>query len=137
MDVNDRDLERSALRTEALREGGYALSASYDPRSARIVVELSTGVQFAVPASRLEGLAEATPGQLQEIEISPSGLGLHWPELDADIYVPALLRGIFGSKAWMAAELGAAGGRARSSAKASAARENGRKGGRPKKLGTA
>jgi len=27
---------------------------------------------------------------------------LHWPDLDADIYVPALLRGIYGNKLWMA-----------------------------------
>jgi hypothetical protein len=53
---------------------------------------------------------------------------------DADIYVPALLRGVFGSKHWMAAHLGANGGKVRSGAKAAASRENGRKGGRQRKL---
>ena len=70
---------------------------------------------------------------LAEIEISPAGLGLHWPRLDADVYVPALLQGVFGSKSWIARQLGAAGGHARSAAKAAASRENGRKGGRPSK----
>jgi len=42
-----------------------------------------------------------------------TGLGLHWPKLDADVYVPALLQGVFGSKQWMAAQLGAVGGKAR------------------------
>jgi len=37
----------------------------------------------------------------------------------------------------MARHLGAAGGRARSGAKVAAARENGRKGGRPRKLASA
>jgi hypothetical protein len=36
-----------------------------------------------------------------------------------------------GTKNWMAAQLGAAGGRARSKAKTDAARENGKRGGRP------
>ena len=84
-----------------------------------------------------EGLAGASPEHLADIEISPAGLGLHWPRLDADLYVPALLQGMFGSKSWMARELGAEGGRARTVAKIAASRANGRKGGRPKKAATA
>lgn len=38
------------------------------------------------------------------------GLALHWPSLDAD--VPSLMQGVFGTKRWMAAQLGAAGGSA-------------------------
>jgi hypothetical protein len=60
-------------------------------------------------------------------------LGLHWPRIDADVYVPALLEGFFGSKRWMAEQLGRAGGRSRSAPKRVAARQNGLKGGRPKK----
>jgi len=43
------------------------------------------------------------------------------------------MQGVFGSKKWMAAELGAAGGKASTAAKVAAARENGRKGGRPRR----
>jgi hypothetical protein len=92
-----------------------------------------TLVQFAFPVKLAEGLAEAAPESLSEIEITPAGLGLHWPRLDVDLYVPALLQGVFGSKRWMAQQLGAEGGRARTDAKAAAARTNGRKGGRPRK----
>lgn len=67
------------------------------------------------------------------IEVEALGLGIHFPKLDADLYVPALLEGVLGSKRWMAAQLGAAGGRARSAAKAGASRENGKRGGRPRK----
>jgi hypothetical protein len=58
---------------------------------------------------------------------------MHWPRLDADLYVPGLLSGALGSRAWMAAQLGAEGGRASTPAKAEAARANGAKGGRPRK----
>ena len=44
-----------------------------------------------------------------------------------------LLEGVLGSKSWMAARLGAAGGRARSDAKAAASRGNGKRGVRPRK----
>jgi Protein of unknown function (DUF2442) len=100
------------------------------------VVTLNTGVQLAFPPRLAEGLAGASPESLAKIEISPAGLGLHWPKLDVDLYVPALLQGIFGSKNWMARQLGANGGRSRTEAKAAAARENGRKGGRPRKTAT-
>ena len=81
----------------------------------------------------LEALADAQDSDLAEIEITPTGLGLHWPKLDADVYVPALMQGVFGTKRWMAAQLGASGGKASTPAKASAARANGSRGGRPRK----
>lgn len=133
MAVTESEFKRAGERMGALRQAGHAVSARYDRRSSRIVVELSNGVQMAFPVRLIEGLADAAPDDLAEIEISPAGLGLHWPKLDADVYVPALLKGVFGSKRWMAAELGAAGGKARSAAKAAASRENGRKGGRPRR----
>ena len=61
-------------------------------------------------------------------------LGVYFPWLDTDFYIPALLEGIFGSQKWMAARLGAKGGRVKSLAKSAAARANGRLGGRPPKL---
>jgi hypothetical protein len=129
----DYEFEQAEGRMEALRRAGHAVAARYDRRRSRVLVSLNTGVEVAFPADLAEGLAGASPDDLAEIEISPAGLGLHWPRLDADVYVPALLQGIFGSKRWMARELGAAGGRARSAAKTSASRENGRKGGRPRR----
>lgn len=133
MAVTERDAQKAEERMDALRRNGFALSARYDADADRIAIELSTGVQVAFPPRLAEGLADADPRDLAVIEISPSGLGLHWPALDADLYVPALLQGILGSKGWMAAQLGASGGRIRSPVKAASARENGRKGGRPPK----
>jgi hypothetical protein len=134
MVVTERELARAEARLKERRQTGYATSARYDRRSARIIVMLNTGVQMAVPVHLVEDLVGASPAELSQIEISPAGLGLHWPKLDADVYVPALLQGVLGSKSWMARQLGSEGGRTRTKAKAAAARENGRKGGRPKKI---
>jgi hypothetical protein len=41
---------------------------------------------------------------------------------------------MLGSKRWMAAQLGASGGRTRTQAKTAASRENGKRGGRPRKI---
>ncbi|MBB1499615.1 DUF2442 domain-containing protein [Paracoccus sp. MC1862] len=131
MEISEQEFQAAVLRGEEIRRNGYAVSAEYDAHQNRLVVGLNNGVVIMVPVHLLEELAEAGADDLAEIEISPAGLGLHWPRLDADVYVPALMQGVFGTRRWMAAQLGASGGRATSKAKADAARANGRKGGRP------
>jgi len=132
MGITESDFEKAQGRSEALRKNGYATAARYDAPTRSIVVDLNTGVRLSFPATRTEGPSEATDEDLASIEISPSGLGLYWPSLDADVYLPGIMRGIFGSKKWMAAELGALGGSVKSATKAAAARANGLKGGRPR-----
>lgn len=133
MAISEQDLVAAEGRMAVLREAGYASSARYDRRRARVIVRLNTGLELTFPARLAQGLSDASPDDLADIEISGAGLGLHWPKLDADLYIPALMQGIFGSKSWMARELGAVGGRTRTAAKAAAARSNGLKGGRPRK----
>ncbi len=133
MEISDQEFQAAVQRGEDLRQSGYAVSAEYDALQNRLVVDLSSGVIVMVPMHLIQELAGADPEALAKIEISPSGLALHWPSLDADVYVPGLMQGEFGTKRWMAAQLGAAGGRAKTAAKAAAARQNGAKGGRPRK----
>jgi hypothetical protein len=133
MAITEHELKQAGRRMQTLRQHAHATAVRYDRRRARVVVSLNTGVELAFPPMLAEGLADASPGDLAKIEITPSGLGLHWPRLDADLYVPGLLAGAFGGKRWMAAQLGAAGGSARSTAKSRAARANGKLGGRPRK----
>jgi hypothetical protein len=121
-----------AVRRRA--HGPIAVAARFDRRNGRVVVGLSTGIDVMFSPQKAQGLEGAKPAQLGTIEISPSGLGLHFPKLDADLYLPALLDGWLGSKRWTAARMGEQGGRARTAAKRSASRENGKLGGRPRKL---
>jgi hypothetical protein len=118
---------------DPIPDTGYADAARYDAASRRIVITLRHGLELAIPVHLLQGLADAPPASLDRIDISPEGTGLHWPDLDVDLYVPALIQGLFGTRRWMASLLGQAGGRARSEAKTRAARANGLKGGRPRK----
>lgn len=110
-----------------------ALEAHYDRRNGRIVVRLSSNMDISFSPRDAEGLEHAKPADLAVIEITPPGLGIHFPKLDADLYIPALLEGVMGSRRWMAARLGRAGGRATTTAKKAASRANGRLGGRPRK----
>lgn len=71
-----------------------ATSAQYDSASGHVVVRLSTGMALSFDARLAAGLGHAQPVDLLQIEVSPSGAGLHFPVLDADLYVPSLLAGI-------------------------------------------
>jgi hypothetical protein len=132
MDLSDHDVELANRRGKALlARTPTVLRARFNRQDGRVHVLLSSGLVVAFKASDTEGLGTATDDQLKEIEISPSGLGLHWPRIDADVYLPALLEGLLGSRRWMASSAGRKGGAATSEVKQAAARANGRRGGRP------
>ncbi len=122
----DAALERG--RTAQLHEP-RAAAARYDRRSGRVIVELINGCTFAFPPKLAQGLETATEEQLSQVEILGAGYGLHWEALDADLSIPGLLAGLFGTKAYLAQQAG----RAISPAKSAAARANGAKGGRPRR----
>jgi len=114
---------------EKLKSESRAVAARYDSKADRILIDLANGATFAFPPRLAEGLADASPAELADIEILGRGFGLHWEKLDVDYSVPGLVAGIFGTARWMAARAG----RTTSPAKAAAARANGAKGGRPRK----
>jgi hypothetical protein len=132
MAVHD-NFELANARAKELQEAlPKAVSARYDRKSGRIVINLSSRLILSFSPSDAQGLENAKPSQLDEIEITPSGFGIHFPKLDADLHVLGLLEGFLGSKKWMAARLGHIGGQSRSRAKRAASRSNGKLGGRPK-----
>ncbi len=110
-----------------------AVSVHYDQRVSRVVIALNTGIELAFSPHDAQGLENVHPRDLIDAEVTPSGLGVYFPRLDTDLYIPALLEGFLGSKRWMAAEMGKKGGKVLSEKKAIAARQNGKLGGRPKK----
>ncbi|WP_284946143.1 DUF2442 domain-containing protein [Acidisoma cladoniae] len=136
-DLTTEEFEAAKARGDALLRGPIAVSAHYDQGRDRVIVRLSTGVELGLTPRDVEGLRDASAEDLTVIDIEAAGLGLHFPKIDADLYVPALLEGVLGSRRWMAARLGAAGGQARTEAKAVTARENGKRGGRPRNVATA
>jgi hypothetical protein len=128
-----QEFERANRREAGLRSAmPMAVAPRYDRRLGRVVIRLNSGLDVAFSPREVRDLEKATASQLREIEISPWGFGIYFPRLDAEIYLPALLQGFLGSRAQLAARLGAIGGKSHSAAKLSAARRNGKLGGRPK-----
>lgn len=134
MAITDTEVE-TANRRGASKKSSFpaVVSVRYDRRIARIVIALASGLELAFSPKHAQGLENATPDELTDIEVSPSGLGIHFPRIDADLYIPSLIEGFLGSRRWMAAQIGKIGGAATTTAKKEAARKNGKLGGRPRK----
>ena len=136
MAITDEEIDAATRRGEVARaEHPHALSARYDSARGLIEIALANGAFFSFPPRLAQALQGATSTQLKDVELVGAGTGLHFATIDADLYIPALIEGIFGSKAWVAARMGKQGGLARSERKSAAARENGKLGGRPRKAG--
>lgn len=86
---------------ERRRSGSLALSATYRPRERRLHIELASGLAVAIPVAMIQGLAEAPARVIKQVEIIGKGYALYWANLDLDLSVQDLLRGRFGTKAWM------------------------------------
>ena len=134
MPISRKEFLEAARRAKEMQANNpRAVAAHYNRKARRVVISLSTKVEVMFNPSDVEGLESARPSQLEEIEITPSGFGLYFPALDEGLNVLNLLEGTLGSRRWMAARLGAQGGRSRSLPKRTAARANGALGGRPRK----
>ncbi|HEV2437215.1 MAG TPA: DUF2442 domain-containing protein [Verrucomicrobiae bacterium] len=59
-----------------------------------IIVRMESGAEIRFPVAQNPRLANGTHQQLNRIEISP--FGLHWPELDEDLWFRGLLEGNHG-----------------------------------------
>ena len=56
-----------------------------------VTASMSDGREVSIPIAWFPRLATATKDQLGKFEISPSGYGIHWPDVDEDISVKAFL----------------------------------------------
>ena len=134
--TTDAEIE-AALERAKLHDGDpVAQTVEHIPALNLLILGLSNQRRLVLPVEDVQGLGKATHAQIQNFELLGHGTGIHFPDLDVDLYVPALIEGVYGNRRWMA-QLGKKGGRAKTEAKRLASQVNGVKGGRPKKAAAA
>ena len=57
-------------------------------------VTLADGRIIGVPIIWFPTLHSATSAELENFEIGPAGIGIHWPDLDEDLSVAGLMAGV-------------------------------------------
>jgi hypothetical protein len=100
-----------------------AVSVRFDKRSGRVMISLNTGITFAFDPKDAPELRDAALDDLVGVTVEGVGSTIHFPRLDADFTVSRLLEGFLGPLDWTRREM-----------RAMASRENGRRGGRPRKV---
>lgn len=98
----DDQIDQALLRGQAQQVSQFCAVAGYfDTASHKVVIEFQNGAEFRFPPKLGQGLEKASEAELSNVEISPSGLGIHWPDIDAGLSIPHLVEGIYGTKKWM------------------------------------
>jgi hypothetical protein len=62
--------------------------------STGLTVHLKDGRTVSVPLTWFPRLLKATPEQLSKFELMGDGEGIHWPDVDEDLSVAGILRGV-------------------------------------------
>lgn len=135
--VDDTEFDRqneTAIREarEADRIEPRASTVAYDSQKGLVLVELRNGFAFGFSPERVPGLDGTSAKQLAAVDVSPSGDGLRWDDLDVHVSLTGLMVDAMNLKEWAPRIMG----QIRSKSKARAARQNGLKGGRPRKAAT-
>jgi hypothetical protein len=99
--ITDEEIEAALEEAKEFDDEPRAASAEYVSATDAVMIHLSTGGRLIIPREDLQGLENATPRQLAEIQLWGGGISLSWPQLDVDHYLPHLLEHRYGSDAWM------------------------------------
>jgi hypothetical protein len=127
--MDDKTADNSAAPmapSNALLCGPRSLGGYYDQSGNRMIVQLQTDAKIGLAPQNGRRPGTASGPDLEAVGLAGFGLGRHCPAIDADLYVPSLLRGVLGSHRSMAACLGGRGSCARGLARTAAPREKGR-----------
>jgi hypothetical protein len=110
-----------------------AETAWYDADHDVVSVILESGQVASVMRKKLQDLAAVPAAKLKSVEILGPGTAIFFDEAGVTLGVADVVKGVYGTREWMAKILGAMGGQARTEKKVAAAQKNGQNGGRPRK----
>lgn len=95
------DIDAALKRAASEPEAPTVNMVRYHAPTEMVILTMSSGRRVAIPREEIQGLKTAPRSKVSQVEIEDFGTALHWPELDLDLSVEGLLRGITGTKQWM------------------------------------
>jgi len=131
--ISDKEFERQ-LREARKKTVSEPEAIAVQYKNGRVFVELASGWNFNFNPRDFEEFASATETDLETIGLW-GRYTLACPNLDVHIGIGAIILKLIGEK-FLASELSRRRGQTKSERKQNASRENGKLGGRPKKIVT-
>lgn len=80
--------------SSSLTEPAQSLAESVAFMSDSLEIELSDGRTISAPLAWYPRLSHASPTQLSNWRLIGNGIGIHWPEIDEDISINDLIKGL-------------------------------------------
>jgi hypothetical protein len=90
-EVTEAMLAKASAAGKEELERPRAKAVHYDAERVRLVIELVSGATLDIPLPMTERLSKASERERAAMELTPFGLGIHWPLVDEDLYVPHLV----------------------------------------------
>jgi hypothetical protein len=89
--LTEEMLAKASVEGAKELERPRAKAVRYDAERVRLVIELVSGAALDIALPMTERLSRATERERSTMELTPFGLGIHWPLIDEDLYVPRLV----------------------------------------------
>ncbi len=102
VDIADEGIDAALEEARHLPPETHALSGEWNRALDVIVLHLDNGRRLVIPREDLQGLRDATPEQISDIQVF-FGNDICWPQLDLNHDLQALLKGRYGNDRWMEA----------------------------------
>ncbi len=90
----DAEIEAVLAKAKAHDSDLVALAVEHIPSLNLLIVTLSNQRRLVLPIEDVQGLGSSTHEQMQNYELLGRGTGISFPDLDVDLYVPALMEGV-------------------------------------------
>lgn len=132
--VSEVDLRRAVAAGR--RAGQAELRATkvrYDPKGDRIDLAIGDALRVWLKRNLIAEFAKVPPAAMRKVALSPAGTTLELTPYDIHISIDGLFASLVSPRT-LARTMAKRGGSSTSRAKQRSARENGKKGGRPRKV---
>lgn len=90
-EVTEEMLRKASAAGDKELDRPRAKAVRYDAERVRLVIELVSGATLDIPLPMTERLLNASERERSTMVLTPFGLGIHWPLVDEDLYVPRLV----------------------------------------------
>ena len=97
----DNQIDAAFLRESEQMFEPRAIEVFYDRQSKKIIIHFDNGCTFECPVSLLQGVCDLTDDEISQVKLTPAGWSITWSSADLDFGVEELVKGVFGTKAWM------------------------------------
>jgi hypothetical protein len=85
-------VDRQTIAKVYVPTSAVAISVEFDDEMMH--VGLADGRIVSAPITWFPTLRSATSAERENYEISPAGVGIHWPDLDEDLSIAGLMAGV-------------------------------------------